>query len=80
MWHKNRAKRSITEDTSFITNQSPFKTISLMFRTVKPDGILIYAATNKHFTSVEVSNVCHISTIVQIKIYFFYLIYKRVTL
>ncbi|KAG9437757.1 cadherin-related tumor suppressor isoform X1 [Apis mellifera carnica] len=53
MWHKNRAKRSITEDTSFITNQSPFKTISLMFRTVKPDGILIYAATNKHFTSVE---------------------------
>lgn len=25
-----------------------------MFRTVKPDGILIYAATNKHFTSVEV--------------------------
>lgn len=79
MWHKNRAKRSITEDTSFITNQSPFKTISLMFRTVKPDGILIYAATNKHFTSVEVSNVCHISTI-QIKIHFFYLIYKRVTL
>lgn len=59
MWHKNRAKRSITEDTSFITNQSPFKTISLMFRTVKPDGILIYAATNKHFTSVEVSSLLY---------------------
>ena len=72
MWHKNRAKRSITEDTSFITNQSPFKTISLMFRTVKPDGILIYAATNKHFTSVEVRNVYHISIV---KIHFFFFFY-----
>lgn len=56
MWQKNRAKRTVGEDTSFITNPSPFKTIGLMFRTVKPDGILIYAATNKHFTSVEVRN------------------------
>ncbi|KAK9298595.1 hypothetical protein QLX08_008094 [Tetragonisca angustula] len=56
MWQKNRAKRTVSEDTSFITNPSPFKTIGLMFRTVKPDGILIYAATNKHFTSVELRN------------------------
>lgn len=56
LWHKNRAKRTVSEDTSFITNPSPFKTIGLMFRTVKPDGVLVYAATNKHFTSVEVSN------------------------
>lgn len=55
-WHKNRAKRAANEDTSFIANPSPFKTIGLMFRTVKPDGILIYAATDKHFTSVEVRN------------------------
>lgn len=54
VWHKNRSKRAIGEDTNFIATSSPFKTIGLMFRTVKPDGILIYAATNKHFTSVEV--------------------------
>jgi len=53
IWHMNRVKRSLIEDTSFITNPS-LKTISLMFKTVRPDGILIYAATNKHFTSVEV--------------------------
>lgn len=54
VWHKNRAIRSIAEDANFIGNSSPFKTIGLMFRTVKPDGVLVYAATNKHFTSVEV--------------------------
>jgi len=53
IWHMNRVKRGLIEDTSLITNPS-LKTIGLMFRTVKPDGILIYAATNKHFTSVEV--------------------------
>lgn len=49
MWQVNRARRDLTQDTSFTA-----KTIGLMFRTVKPDGILIYAATNKHFTSIEV--------------------------
>ncbi|XP_014481173.1 PREDICTED: cadherin-related tumor suppressor [Dinoponera quadriceps] len=53
-WHgTNRTKRDIAQDTSFITNPSPLKTIGLMFRTVKSNGILIYAATNTHFTSVE---------------------------
>ncbi|XP_015435266.1 PREDICTED: cadherin-related tumor suppressor [Dufourea novaeangliae] len=57
VWQKNRSRRAaVAEDTSFITNSSPFKTIGLMFRTVKQDGILIYAATNKHFTSVELRN------------------------
>lgn len=51
MWHENRTKRN-TEDASL----SSLKTIGLMFRTVKPDGILIYAATEKHFTSIEVSH------------------------
>lgn len=54
VWHTNRAKRDLVEDTGLIGSSSPLKTIGLMFRTVKPDGILIYAATNKHFTSVEV--------------------------
>ncbi|KAG5330656.1 FAT protein, partial [Acromyrmex charruanus] len=55
IWHVNRVKRGLIEDTSFITNPS-LKTIGLMFKTVRPDGILIYAATNKHFTSVELRN------------------------
>ncbi|EFN76853.1 Cadherin-related tumor suppressor [Harpegnathos saltator] len=57
MWHMNRTKsRDPTEDTGFTANLSPLKTIGLMFRTVKSDGILIYAATNKHFTSIELRN------------------------
>jgi len=55
MWHRNRVKRDLIEDPGFAINSTPLKTIGLMFRTVKPDGILIYAATNKHFTSIEVS-------------------------
>lgn len=54
LWHKHRVTRSIDEDTLFTASPPPAKTISLMFRTVKPDGVLIYASTNKHFTSVEV--------------------------
>ena len=55
LWHKHRITRSINEDTLFTLSPPPAKTISLMFRTVKSDGILIYAATNKHYTSVEVN-------------------------
>lgn len=55
LWnHTNRVKRNLIEDTSSTANSSPLKTIGLRFRTVKPDGILIYVATNKHFTSIEV--------------------------
>nr|XP_012234819.1 PREDICTED: cadherin-related tumor suppressor [Linepithema humile] len=57
LWnHTNRVKRNLIQDTSSIANSSPLKTIGLMFRTVKPDGILIYIATNKHFTSIELRN------------------------
>ncbi|XP_051166129.1 cadherin-related tumor suppressor isoform X1 [Leptopilina boulardi] len=56
LWHNHRITRSTSGDSFFISNPPPAKTISLMFRTVKPDGVLIYAATNKHFTSVELSN------------------------
>lgn len=31
----------------------PPKSMSVKFRTVKSDGLLIYAATNKHYTSIE---------------------------
>lgn len=57
MWHTNRVRRDLIEDTSFIANSSPLKTIGLMFRTVNSNGILIYAATNKHFTSIEVRRI-----------------------
>ncbi|EZA48524.1 Cadherin-related tumor suppressor [Ooceraea biroi] len=56
MWHTNRIKRNVIEDPTFIINSTPLKTLGLMFRTVKPDGILMYAATNKHFTSIELRN------------------------
>ncbi|XP_046739792.1 cadherin-related tumor suppressor [Diprion similis] len=57
LWHRNRVARDVPEESSLLTvAPAPPKTIGLMFRTVRSDGILIYAATNKHFTSVELSN------------------------
>lgn len=56
LWTKSRVTRAAKEQSSFFgLGSTPPKTIGLMFRTVKPDGILIYAATNKHYTSIEVS-------------------------
>lgn len=54
MWYKNRSKRTVVEESNMFAVSPVLKTVGLMFRTVKPDGILIYAATNKHYTSVEV--------------------------
>ena len=31
------------------------KTLSLMFRTVRKDGLILYAASNKDFTAIQVS-------------------------
>ncbi|XP_015586375.2 cadherin-related tumor suppressor [Cephus cinctus] len=57
LWLGNRVTRETNEETSLLAlTPNPPKTIGLMFRTVRPDGILIYAATNKHFTSVELRN------------------------
>ncbi|KAF7415031.1 hypothetical protein HZH68_003520 [Vespula germanica] len=53
MWYKNRSKRTVVEESNMFAVNPVLKTVGLMFRTVKPDGILIYAATNKHYTSVE---------------------------
>ncbi len=36
--------------------EDPPKSMSVKFRTVKSDGLLIYAATNKHYTSIELQD------------------------
>lgn len=51
-WQSKR-KRSISSNPHGILNSSPPKTISFLFRTVRENGILFYATSNKHFTSVE---------------------------
>lgn len=58
MWSNHRTRRTANEvDSLFSQLSAPAKTLGLMFRTVRPDGVLIYSASNKHFTSVEVSTV-----------------------
>lgn len=42
-----RSKRSVTQ---------PAKSISFVFRTVRDNGVIFYAASNKHYTSVELIN------------------------
>jgi len=37
-----------------IQSSSPAKSLSIVFRTVQADGLLIYTATNNDFTSLEV--------------------------
>lgn len=52
-WHLKH-KRSISIGSHLVNNPSPPKSISFMFRTVQSNGILFYAASNKHYTSVEI--------------------------
>ncbi|XP_076252739.1 cadherin-related tumor suppressor fat isoform X2 [Rhynchophorus ferrugineus] len=52
-WHKKRSARSTTPLKPF---SAPDKRISLLFRTVKLNGILFYSASNKHYTSIELVN------------------------
>lgn len=35
-------------------SSSPAKSLSIVFRTVQADGLLVYTATNNDFTSLEV--------------------------
>jgi len=54
-----RQKRfSIKTDniSSLAQVDDPPKSMSVKFRTVKSDGLLIYAATNKHYTSIELKD------------------------
>lgn len=57
LWHGGLSSQYNEESTiPLIPTSTPAKSIHLMFRTVKPDGVLFYAATNKYFTSVELRN------------------------
>ncbi|XP_017783736.1 PREDICTED: cadherin-related tumor suppressor [Nicrophorus vespilloides] len=51
-WYHQRKTRSISQQI----NSSPSKQISFLFRTMNPNGILFYAASNKHYTSLELNN------------------------
>ncbi|XP_058790848.1 cadherin-related tumor suppressor [Phymastichus coffea] len=57
LWHGGLTSRYPEENViPLIPTTAPAKSIHLMFRTVKPDGVLVYAATNNHYTSVELRN------------------------
>lgn len=55
-----RSKRSETPaNTTFASNDDGFdvpKSMSMLFRTLRPNGLIFYTATNKHYTSVELRN------------------------
>jgi hypothetical protein len=59
-WTSNSFERSkrytdvANMNSNSVTTSMPGKTISLTFRTNRKDGLLLYAATNKDFTSLEV--------------------------
>ena len=48
---ENNPHREILEN---LASPGPAKRLSIMFRTVRKEGLILYAATNKDFTSVEV--------------------------
>ena len=57
LWHGGLSSHYNEESlVPLVPTQSPLKSIHLMFRTVKPDGVLIYASSNKHYTSIELRN------------------------
>lgn len=45
-----------TNQTTSRKEKSPHKMMSIMFRTLQPNGIIIYASTNKHYSTVELRN------------------------
>lgn len=55
--HRNRRFTTKYENTTnmALMDDSP-KSLSLLFRTHKPYGIILHAATNKHFTTVELKH------------------------
>lgn len=50
-----RNKRSDIDNNNTITVDIP-KSLSMLFRTIRPNGLILYAATNKHYTSIELRN------------------------
>lgn len=56
-----RNKRSQLENITLITNEVDGsddvpKSLSMLFRTMRMNGLIFYAATNKHYTSIELRN------------------------
>lgn len=56
LWKNHRKSRSTIQVNSSPSYNSPTKSVSLLFRTVRSSGIIFYASTNKHFTSIELIN------------------------
>jgi protocadherin Fat 4 len=52
LWREVVMPGKATKDN--IQSSSPAKSLSIVFRTVQADGLLIYTATNNDFTSLEV--------------------------
>jgi len=51
LWREEGVLGKGKEDTQ---SSSPAKSLSVVFRTVQKDGLLVYTATNNDFTSLEV--------------------------
>lgn len=54
-----RSRRSFDGDLvnkTLAPTASPSKSMSILFRTLRPNGLLLYTATNKHYTVVELRN------------------------
>jgi hypothetical protein len=49
-------REEVVPEKAKITQSSPpAKSLSIVFRTVQADGLLVYTGTNNDFTSLEVS-------------------------
>lgn len=51
-WERSRRSLNQTTMKSNIDKHS-IKMMSIMFRTLQPGGLILYASTNKHYTSIE---------------------------
>lgn len=45
-----------TTSSAFIVENEPPKSLGILFKTLRPNGMILYASTNKHYTSVELRN------------------------
>lgn len=55
----SRNRRSFDGDTANKSQSlaaSPSKSMSILFRTLRPNGLILYTATNKHYTVIELRN------------------------
>lgn len=56
LWNHHRKTRSTTNMHNMPVYDAPDKSLSVLFRTVKQNGIILYATSNKHYTSLELIN------------------------